>query len=201
MIETQTAMVWTGAIAVGEASQDPGALTSFEARALVALIGVAGLIVGAVLTSLMGRWAEATARRRDAYAQAVGALVAWAEYPYRVRRRTSDSQEELSRLAERGHDLQERLRCHETWISGESVWVARIYHEVLVAISSRVGRWIAAAWDSEAVTDAGQMNLGDWGPGDVRADVLRIQSAISWRFGWRRGLSALRFLVPKRLAP
>ena len=41
-------------------------------------------------------------------------LVAYAEYPYRIRRRTSDDPEELGRLAKLGHDIQEALRYYET---------------------------------------------------------------------------------------
>jgi hypothetical protein len=57
---------------------------------LIGLLGLAGVIVTAAVSAISGRWAQATNRHRDAYAAAVKTLVAWAEYPYRIRRRTSD---------------------------------------------------------------------------------------------------------------
>jgi hypothetical protein len=66
---------------------------------MVALIGFTGVLATVTITTVAGRWAQATNRRRDAYAAAIATLVAWAEYPYRIRRRTSDDPVELARLA------------------------------------------------------------------------------------------------------
>jgi hypothetical protein len=37
------------------------------------------------------------------------------------------------------------------------------------------------------------MNLGDWGPHDMLPSIVRLQSAIACRFGWRRITSLLGF--------
>jgi hypothetical protein len=63
---------------------------------MVALIGFTGVLATVTITTVAGRWAQATNRRRDAYAAAIATLVAWAEYPYRIRRRTSDDPVELA---------------------------------------------------------------------------------------------------------
>lgn len=61
------------------------------------------MVAGLIGTILGKTRANATARR-DRYAQAVRTLIAWAEYPYRIRRRTSDEPATLTALADRGHE-------------------------------------------------------------------------------------------------
>lgn len=158
---------------------------------LIGLLGLAGVIVTAAVSAISGRWAQATNRRRDAYATAVKTLVAWAEYPYRIRRRTSDDPDELTRLVGIGHDLQEQLRCHQTWITTESRWVAGIYREAMTAITAQVAPACNDAWAAEPITTGAGMNLGGWGPHDVLPSILRLQSVIACRFGWRRAASLL----------
>jgi hypothetical protein len=158
---------------------------------IVALLGLTGVIITALVGLIGGRWAQATNRRRDAYAAAVKTLVALAEYPYRIRRRTSDDPDELARLVGIGHDLQEQLRCHQTWIITESRWVADIYRETIQAITDETAPASRAAWTSEPINTGSGMNLGDWGPHDVLPSILRLQYAIACRFGWRRAVGLL----------
>jgi hypothetical protein len=153
---------------------------------MVALIGLSGVLATVTITTVAGRWAQATNRRRDAYAAAIATLVAWTEYPYRIRRRTSDDPVELARLAGLGGDLQEQLRCHQTWITTESRWVAGIYKKAIIQVSARVSPANRDAWMSSAITTPAAMNLNGWGPGDVLPIIEWVQSAIACRFGWRR---------------
>jgi hypothetical protein len=153
---------------------------------LVALIGLTGVLATATITMIAGRWTDATNRRRDAYAAAIATLVAWAEYPYRIRRRTSDDPAELARLAALGSDLQEQLRCHQTWIITESKWVATIYRQTITQVGDRVSPANREAWTSPAITMPAAMNLNGWGPGDLLPIIDWVQSAIACRFGWRR---------------
>ena len=158
-------------------------ITSTESALLVA---VAAGILGASLTAFLGRWSEATNRRRTTYAEAVRTLFAWAEFPYRIRRRTSDSLDELARLAGLGHDLQERLRWHEAWIAAENGWMSGIFREILSEISVDVGPACSAAWNCTPVTSGAGMVLGDWGPKDPGPLLCALEEAISRRFGPRR---------------
>ncbi|MHB8719724.1 MAG: hypothetical protein ACYDAC_12675 [Candidatus Dormibacteria bacterium] len=149
-------------------------------------------VVGIVATALAGRWSEAVSHRRDGYAAAVATLVAWIEFPYRIRRRTSDSPEELARLAGLGHDLQERLSCHATWIAAESRWLGIRYAKTLAAISGLTSDANNEAWRHAPATTGADMILGDWGPGAPgRALVHEFQGAVGWRFGVRRAVGWL----------
>ena len=90
---------------------------------------------------------EATNRRRDRYAEAIQTLVAWTEYPYRVRRRTDDTPATLTALANHGHDLQERFALHEAWIATEHPALAQTYAATRATLDRLVGTLISEAWD------------------------------------------------------
>jgi hypothetical protein len=158
----------------------------------VGLTGVVAAIMAVAASFVFGRWGEASARRRDGYAAATRALVAYAEYPWRVRRRTSDTPEELARLAALGHDLQEALRYHATWVQPENWWVGQVYKDVWADLAVQITSGCNDAWMSCPVSTAAGMCLGDWGPKDLAAHVERFESARAFRFGWRRLLGLLR---------
>lgn len=126
-------------------------------------------VVVAALTAtvalFLNRMGEAANRRRDRYAEAVAALVAWVEFPYRVRRRTDDDPTTLSVLAGTGHDLQQRLASSQAWISTESPRVARSYQAVRSSLTTHVGPALKDAWNEPPITCAGNMNLNGWVPG------------------------------------
>lgn len=176
-----------------------GALTDHQVNVVIGIAGAAATLGAVIVTAVLARWSDATNRRRDRYSAAVETLVAWCEYPYRVRRRTSDAVEELARLAELGHDLQQRLRCHETWIATESHFAARVFGETLDDISGLVAPATTEAWASPPVTAAAGMNLDGWGPGrSTIVRVERLRSAIECRFGWRRLCGPLHPGVQRR---
>lgn len=126
---------------------------------------VAGLT--AIVTLLVTKAGEATAHRRDHYAAAVKTLVAWSEFPYRVRRRTDNELPTLACLAGLGHDLQEQLACHQAWIAADHPRLARSFAKALSTITNAVGPAVTEAWDTPPVSSPGGMNLGRWGPGVV----------------------------------
>jgi hypothetical protein len=167
-----------------------------------AVIGVIGIVVGALATWVLARRGEATDRRRQGYASAMDTLVAYTEYPFQIRRRTSDDAATLQRLADVGHDLQRALRCQEAWIAGESTAVAEVFDEVRVDLAATLAAACAEAWNTSPVTSPAEMNLNGWGPSHelVNAQLARFQAALTCRFGWRRALSVFGLLigVPKR---
>ena len=151
-------------------------------------IGIsAAAVLGAIANMVFGRVNEATDRRRDRYAEAVQTLVAWTEFPYRVRRRTSDDPAALTALANHGHDLQERLAYHQARIATDHPDLARAYAETRAAVNCLVGPLISDAWEHSPVTKASDMNLRGWGPGAECADhITNLQDEIQNRFGFRR---------------
>jgi hypothetical protein len=179
------------ALPVAAASADPS-LSWASAPVVIAAISLLGIALAAVLS----RWGEATNRRRTSYAAAVETLVAWVEFPYRIRRRTSDTPEELARLAGIGHDLQERLRCHAVWIGAECHPVGEHYEAALVAMGHLVSPACTTAWQSPPIASAADMVIGDWGPGkECRVITNEFQRAVFWRFGLRRVAAAALRLV------
>lgn len=158
-------------------------------------VGVPVLVAAltAAATLLLTRASDAANRRRDHYADAVATLVAWIEFPYRIRRRTDDLPQTLAALAAHGHDLQEKLACHQAWIGTESDYVASAYKAARTALGPSVGAAAEEAWNSPPVSSAGEMNLGPWGPAKAcSADVDAVMSAVSTRFGFRRLKHLLR---------
>jgi hypothetical protein len=154
---------------------------------LLAMVPVLGALFGAAL----GRWADARNRRRDQYADAMRLLVRWAEYPFRIRRRTSNDRDELRSLIDLGHDLQEQLQCHRTWIEAESRWMGEQYNHAIALIKMRSRDAIADAWRATPITTGTDLVLNGWGPEPID-DVLRaLNRGISFRFGLRRAVGWL----------
>ena len=170
------------------------AVLAASTSALWPTLGVpVAAILGAILSRGFARLGEATDRRRDRYAEAVQTLVAWTEYPYRVRRRTDDSPATLTALANHGHDLQERVALHQAWIGTEHPALANTYAEVRAVVDRLVGPLISEAWDHAPVTRAAGMNLGGWGPSkECHEAIAKVQAAIQTRFGTRRITSWVR---------
>lgn len=154
-------------------------------KSVIVPVVVAALTAAAAL--LLTRASEAVNRRRDRYAQAVETLIAWIEFPYRVRRRTSDDAATLTALAALGHDLQQRMACHQAWIATEHPALAACYSQTRAIASGAVAPAIADAWAASPVTTPADMNLGDWGPGAACDDAMTaLQHQIENRFGLRR---------------
>ncbi|MER7369082.1 hypothetical protein [Nonomuraea wenchangensis] len=152
----------------------------------VGLAVLGSSVLAGVLGTLLGNARANAALRRDRYAQAVRCLVAWAEYPYRIRRRTDDEPGTLAALANHGHTLQEQLAESKAWVAAESQAVSNVFDSCLTELSSRVSPACIAAWRAPPVTTAAAMVLGDARTQDVDQIVARMQVAVIYRFGLRR---------------
>jgi hypothetical protein len=119
----------------------------------------------------------AAARRRAGYARASSALVALAEYPYRIRRRTADDGAVLGDLVAKGSDLQQELRSCETWVMCENNRMGEVWREVLCDIKAATAPACKEAWNSPPIATAAGMNLGSWGPHGVEEKLKRFEKA------------------------
>jgi hypothetical protein len=147
----------------------------------------------AIVTMWVTRAGDAANQRRDRYAQAVATLVAWIEFPYRIRRRTDDESATLAGLAAIGHDLQEKLALNQAWISTEHPDMANAYVKARLAVSEFVGPALREAWQTSPVMKASDMNLGGWGPArDCDEIVQEFQFRVTQRFGLPRLKSTLK---------
>jgi hypothetical protein len=154
-------------------------------------------LVAGLITLVVAGVRVSAATRRENYSAAVEAVVAWAEYPYRVRRRTDDDPATLSRLAELGNDIQERLARNRAWVATESSAVAGEFDAVVKAARSRIANAITQAWQTRPITSADGMNVAPFGPGDLSGLFERLNAAIRWRFGLRRAVP--NWIVRRRL--
>lgn len=183
--------------AVLSASQSsPGTSTGALTVALVLAVLGSGFLATIVTTIMTGLRSTSSARR-NSYATAVEAVVAWCEYPYRIRRRTDDDPVTLAVLANLGHELQERLARHQAWISAENPAMKEAFDQVLNTVRGPVGRAAAEAWNTEPVQTAQAMNIKPFGPGDLSCDINRLNVAVGYRFGVRRLMPP--WLVRRRL--
>ncbi|MEU7590772.1 hypothetical protein AB0A95_31335 [Micromonospora sp. NPDC049230] len=169
----------TLAQAVDSAAAQPPTIT-------IALAVLGSSVVAGLISVILGNTRANATARRERYAQAVRTLVAWAEYPYRIRRRTSDDAATLTALADRGHTLQEQLAESRAWIAAESRAMSEVFDACLADINPLVGPACAIAWQQPPITKSAEMLLGDFGPRGINAIVARMECAIIYRFGLRR---------------
>ena len=151
------------------------------------LVEVLALVItpmaATLLTLVITRAYEATNHRRDRYAQAVQTIAAWAEFPYRIRRRVNDDPSTLAALANLGHDLQERMAYQRARFATEHRRLALAFDEARDQISGVVGPANREAWQSRPISSATEMNLGGWGPArECEAAILHLQVEIQRHF-------------------
>ncbi len=158
-------------------------------------------VISAVITSIVtGRRSLGEARRKGC-AEAIEALVAWGEYPYRIRRRASDDTETMAALAVIGHEIQERKARTLAWVAGENTQLYEVFLANSEYLDRKVGPTIAAAWQEPPITTAAGMVLSGWGPGRCAAETAkRLNCAVSYHCGRRwRGLRWISPLYRRRL--
>ncbi|KDQ66987.1 hypothetical protein GTY78_08020 [Streptomyces sp. SID4934] len=172
----------------------PAPLTAPE-TASTSVITILGLVLGSSVVAgalghiLTGLRTGATVRR-DRYAAAVKVLVARIEYPYKIRRRTSDDPDVLSTLTIAGHDLQETLAESRAWIATESTVLSEVFDNCLTNLDAAFKQACSNAWNATPITAAAEMNLGGFGMGNQQHIVTTMERALAYRFGLRRLIPA-----------
>jgi hypothetical protein len=171
--------------------------TAHDPVVTVLLVLLGSSVIAGTLTHVLTGLRTSAAARRDRYAGAVRLLISRLEYPYRIRRRTSDDPEILSALTASGHELQEGLAEMRAWIAAESRPLSELFDHCLTALDESVQQACKDAWAAPPISAAAQMNLNGFGPGDQQHIVTRMERSLAYRFGIRRLLPA--FIVRGRL--
>ena len=161
-------------------------VTDIDVFTEIVPLALGSSVVGGLLTAGIAGLREAAASRREGYAQAARALVARSEYPYRVRRRTSDDGQTLNVLAEIGHGIQEQLTASRIWVALESPRMGEHYRRALERIDETVRPATQDAWEQSPIDRGSRMNLDGWGPRNPDATIAAFERAARWRFGPRR---------------
>ncbi|WP_373070346.1 hypothetical protein [Gemmatimonas sp.] len=146
---------------------------------------VAGAIILATLTYALGVSSARRKERRERYSDMSATLAAWAELPFRIRRRTSDEPATLTALVAHVTELQECLRRDQAYLRAECVWLAERRDEVQTNIQRVVGPWINEAWTLPPCSTPASMNIGKWGPEGLEGTLNSFSCELKWRFGWR----------------
>lgn len=160
-------------------------------------VGVAGA-VATLLVALGGAIGKDRSRRRENHAAAVRALFAWHELPYQIRRRLNDEDEEIARLRDLGHALQQDLAYYEALLTSENAHLGRAYTDAKAAIKEATRDVIAEAWQSPPAGGPDGQVLNGWGPGAPASALPSLLDELPWRFGWRRAVPRwARGLLPR----
>ena len=171
------------------AAADPGNIAAINLAGDLLIPVIVGLLAGSVGAVLVSQTFASADRRRDHYAEAVAVLLSWCEFPYMIRRRVDDEPATLRRLADHGHELQERFARAEAWTTAESKEMGRKYTTLGTAVKKAIGPLLQEAWVSSPVTKPADMNLNGWGLencSEARQQINEFRLHTSRRFGWRR---------------
>ena len=162
---------------------------SAPGAALIAA-SVAALINVAALAGVGLR--EERRRRRDTYADALEATLAYREFAYAIpRRRHNAPAEERVRISEAVREVQRDLARAESLMRIErATKVAAAYRQLVAKTREVVGGYMHAAWKNEPITDDKCMNV----PGGLDFSVLEqcekdylhaVAEDLAWYRFWR----------------
>lgn len=155
--------------------------------------GAAATLIAAVVAavvSLFGLWLNGVrqerARRREAFAQALAAVVAYQEFPYAIRRRRHDQPgEERIRLSEALRTVQKDLAFHMAWVDLEGSAETAERYRTLVAETRRVaGGYMHEAWNGQPTSEDSEMNITDIDYRELAepkaAYLISVQNDLRW---------------------
>jgi hypothetical protein len=154
----------------------------------------ATLIAAAVaaVVSLFGLWLNGVrqerARRREIFAQALAAVVAYQEFPYAIRRRRNDQPgEERVRLSEDLRVVQKELAFHLAWVELEGSAKTAGHYRALVAETRRVaGGYMRDAWNGEPTSEDSEMNITDIDYGTLEEPQAAYLASVRDDLRWGR---------------
>lgn len=132
-------------------------------------LGAAGISAGvAAVIGLLTLWVAGVradrARRRELYAEALVATMAYREFPYAIRRRRKEEDErsaERVRISEALREVQHDLSQHQALMRIErAAQIATAYQTLVGKTREIAGRYMKDAWQEEPVQTDADMNMG-----------------------------------------
>ncbi|HZB41474.1 MAG TPA: hypothetical protein VE487_10935 [Ilumatobacter sp.] len=169
-------------------TSDDGLLETLGAAGIItAAASVLVVVVGALLASGSARKSTRAAR----YAAMVATLAAWAEMPYRIRRR-APGDDAAQQVVERMHQLQESAVLDNAELAAECPWLAKRYEHTLNEIRTGTAPFIRQAWDNQPEPNGGGAELAEWGPVGLHDPVIKWRTELRWRYGGRRLIKPVR---------
>lgn len=157
---------------------------SFTSKVALAIIGIFGTVIVALISALIGRALAVRDRRREQYGNAYKTAVEWREMVFRVRRRSSDSDADLQ---QKFHDLHERIAFHEGWIGSESEAMRRAFRKLQTAVRDETRACIQQAWQTTPSDSLETINSQEIIENKKADDAFlkAVRRHLSWQ-PWRR---------------
>jgi hypothetical protein len=162
-------------------------------------LGAAGISAGvAAVIGLLTLWVAgvraARARRRELYAEALAATMAYREFPYAIRRRRAEEEErsaERVRISEALREVQHDLSQYQALMRIERATPVATAYQTLVSKTREIaGGYMKDAWQEEPVQTDADMNMRvplDYGVLDryVEAYLDAGRKDLPWWKVWR----------------
>lgn len=162
-------------------------------------LGAAGISAGVAATvSLLTLWvaglrAERT-RRRELYADALAATMAYREFPYAIRRRQHEEEHrsaERVRISEALREVQRDLSQYSALMRIERAEkVANAYHVLVTKTREIAGGYMKDGWNADPIERDAEMNMKvplDYSTLEsyVQAYVDAVEKDLPWWKVWR----------------
>ncbi len=163
------------------------------AAALTAAVSIFLWVANAWLTARR----ETINRQRDTFSKAYAACVAYQEFPYVIRRRGSDVEQERNRISSELRSVQQDLAYYSAWIATESAHVGQAYEALVAALRQVAGRYMRDAWTRPPTSSDVSVNITDIDMSSLedpkRAYIAAVREHLSLIPGWiSRASSVLR---------
>jgi hypothetical protein len=117
-------------------------------------------LAGAFLTYALNQRATRRERRAQTFAEALTAVEAYLEMPYRIRRRPESSSAVRQQLTDEVSGLLARMAFHQAWLQIEASSVAGPYAALVATARAEAGAQMSFAWQQPPITTDSGMNLG-----------------------------------------
>jgi len=143
----------------------PVSSTSASAVGLLLTAVFSGAVLAALITALINivlarrkSREEERARLRQAFAEALRAQAAYKEFPYAIRRRSSERPaEERARLTDALREIQAQISVYLAWTAAESQDVGHAYSELVKQTRQVAGTAMKAAWEADPISSDAEM--------------------------------------------